>query len=186
MSSASGRTLRVSVIGLSGAGKSTCASMIEEFARERGLSHTRVKLAAPLYDLQAEVYRTAGAQLAAGAQDQLLMEALAGALRRIRPASLADDFTRRLAGTDADVVINDDLRDPHVDAPALRAQGFRVLRIVCDEGLRQKRLAERGDPTRADASTRELDRIEPDAVLDNGADLDTYRAAVQQVLEGWL
>lgn len=72
------------------------------------------------------------------------------------------------------------------DAPALRAQGFRVLRIVCDEGLRQKRLAERGDPTRADASTRELDRIEPDAVLDNGADLDTYRAAVQQVLEGWL
>ncbi|MGG2459853.1 hypothetical protein ACO0M4_08545 [Streptomyces sp. RGM 3693] len=186
MSTAPRPALRVSVIGLSGVGKSTCASMIEEFARQRGLAHTRVKLAKPLYDLQAEVYRTAGAELPDGAQDQILMEALAGALRRIRPASLADDFTRRLAGTDADLVINDDLRDPHVDAPILRAQGFRVLRIVCDEDLRQKRLAERGDPTRAESSTRELDLIEPDAVLDNGAGLDAYRTAVHQVLGSWL
>ena len=64
-----------------------------------------------------------------------------------------------LAGTSADVVINDDLRDPHVDAPLLRRHGFRVLRITCDESVRQARLAGRGDPTLADRSTAQLHLI---------------------------
>ncbi|TQK51138.1 dephospho-CoA kinase [Streptomyces sp. SLBN-118] len=179
-------TLRVSIVGLAGAGKSTCATLIEEFARDKGLSHARVKLAKPLYDLQAEVYRTAGATLNAGAQDQILMEALADAMRRIRPESIADDFVARLSEVDADLVVNDDLRDPHVDAPALREHGFRVLRITCDEELRQKRLAGRGDPSRADGSTRQIDLIEPDAVIDNGAGLDEYRTAVHEILGSWL
>ncbi|MFF1463152.1 AAA family ATPase [Streptomyces sp. NPDC058330] len=178
--------LRVSVVGLAGAGKSTCASLIEEYARDKGLAHTRIKLAAPLYDLQDEVYRRAGAVLREGAQDQVLMEALADAMRRIRPDSLVADFTVRLAGTDADLVVNDDLRDPHVDAPALRGHGFRVLRITCDEEVRRQRLAGRGDPSRADRSTREIDLITPDAVIDNGADLDTYRSAVHTLLGSWL
>ncbi|MCX4721155.1 hypothetical protein [Streptomyces virginiae] len=178
--------LRVCVVGLAGAGKSTCASLIEEFARDKGLSYARVKLAKPLYDLQEQVYRAALGTLREGAQDQILMEALADAMRRIRPDSLADDFTRRLMGVDADLIVNDDLRDPYVDAPALRAEGFRVLRIVCDEDLRQQRLAKRDDPSRADGSTRQLDLIEPDAVIDNGAGLEEYRNAVHQVLGSWL
>ncbi|WP_069768126.1 AAA family ATPase [Streptomyces sp. LUP30] len=178
--------LRIAVVAPAGTGKSTCAGLIAEFAGARGLSHARVKLAAPLYDLQAEVYRRAGAPLAEGAQDQLLMEALADALRRIRPTSLADDFTRRLASAPAQVVVNDDLRDPHVDAPVLRAHGFRVLRVTCDEDVRLKRLAERGDPTRADRSTREIDLITPDAVIDNSGDLDAYRTAVHDLLRSWL
>ncbi|MBB1246011.1 hypothetical protein GL263_21000 [Streptomyces durbertensis] len=180
------RPLRIAVIGLAGAGKSTCATLIEEFARDKGLSHARVKLATPLYDLQAEVYRRAGGSLGEGAQDQVLMEALADAMRRIRPESLADDFTHRLAAVEADLVVNDDLRDPHVDAPALRAHGFRVLRVTCDEELRQTRLAGRGDPSRADRSTREIDLITPDAVLDNGSDLHTYRSDVHELLGSWL
>ncbi|KUN99370.1 AAA family ATPase [Streptomyces caeruleatus] len=178
--------LRISVVGLAGAGKSTCASLIEEFAGDKGLTHTRIKLAEPLYDLQAEVYRRAGGPLADGAQDQILMEALADAMRRIRPDSLAADFTARLTRADADVIVNDDLRDPHVDAPALRGHGFRVLRITCDEELRRERLAGRGDPSRADRSTREIDLITPDAVIDNGAGLDEYRAAVHELLGSWL
>ncbi|AEN10092.1 MULTISPECIES: AAA family ATPase [unclassified Streptomyces] len=178
--------LRISVVGLAGAGKSTCASLIEEYARDKGLAHARIKLAAPLYDLQDEVYRRAGAVLREGAQDQVLMEALADAMRRIRPDALVADFTARLAGTDADLVVNDDLRDPHVDAPALRGHGFRVLRITCDEEVRRQRLAGRGDPSRADRSTREIDLITPDAVIDNGADLDTYRSAVHTLLGSWL
>ncbi|MGW4894274.1 AAA family ATPase [Kitasatospora sp. NPDC004240] len=179
-------SLRVCVVGLAGVGKSTSATLIEEFARAKGLTHARVKLAKPLYDLQEQVYRAAGATLRADAQDQVLMEALADAMRRINPASLADDFTRRLAATDADIVVNDDLRDPHVDARALRAQGFRVLRITCDEELRQSRLDGRDDPTRADRSTREIDLIEPDAVIVNGAGLDEYRTAVHELLGSWL
>lgn len=178
--------LRVAVVGLAGSGKSTGASLIEEFARDKGLTHARVKLAKPLYDLQAEVYRTAGATLPEESQDQVLMEALADAMRRIRPESLADDFTRRLAAEDAEVVVNDDLRDPHVDAPAVRGQGFRVLRIVCGEELRQQRLAVRGDASRTDGSTRELDLIPSDAVIDNSASLEAYRTAVHEILGGWL
>ena len=180
------RPLLVSVVGLAGAGKSTCAALIEEFARDKGLTHARVKLAKPLYDLQKHVYRTAGGSLRDGAQDQILMEALADAMRRIRPESLAADFVARLSSVDADIVINDDLRDPHVDAPVLRGHGFRVLRITCDEQVRQVRLVGRGDPSRADRSTRELDLIEPDAVIDNGAGLDAYRSAVHELLGSWL
>ncbi|MEU1122629.1 hypothetical protein ABZ371_03355 [Streptomyces sp. NPDC005899] len=181
-----GPSLRIAVVGLTGTGKSTCASLVEEYARVKGLTHARIKLAKPLYDLQEQVYRAAGAVLGEGAQDQVLMEALAGAMRRIRPDSLAADFTARLAGTDARLVVNDDLRDPHVDAPALRGQGFRVLRVTCDEDLRRKRLAGRGDLSHADGSTREIDLITPDAVIDNSRDLDTYRSAVHTLLGSWL
>ncbi|MCT9008516.1 hypothetical protein ACWGKW_22495 [Streptomyces sp. NPDC054766] len=179
-------SLRITVVAPAGTGKSTCAGLIEEFARARGISHARVKLATPLYDLQAEVYRRAAVPLAEGVQDQILMEALADAMRRINPTSLADDFTARLASVRARVVVNDDLRDPHVDAPVLRGHGFRVLRITCDEDIRLKRLAERGDPSRADRSTREIDLIEPDAVIDNSGDIAACRTAVHDLLRSWL
>ncbi|GAA0931668.1 AAA family ATPase [Nonomuraea longicatena] len=181
-----GGVLRVAVIGLAGSGKSTTASLLEEAATAAGLSHARVKLAKPLYDLQDSVYVAAGRAVGAGAQDQVLMEDLADNLRRINPRALVDDFTVRLNTVDADVIVNDDLRDPQVDAVALRALGFRVVRVRCDEDLRQKRLAERRDPTRADRSTRRLEEIEADLELDNSGDLDGHRAAVRDLLEGWL
>jgi hypothetical protein len=178
--------LRLAVIGLSGCGKSTTAGLIGRFAAENGLSHGVVKLAKPLYDLQREVYRVAGATLAPGAQDQVLLEQLADTLRRIRPDALAADFLARLKEVDADIVVNDDLRDPDVDAPALRAHGFRVLRVTADPEVRLGRLAERADLTRADRSTARLDLIEPDAVLDNSGSLDELRASLDRLLRSWL
>jgi dephospho-CoA kinase len=178
--------LRLSVIGLAGSGKSTCASLIEDFVAARGLTSTRLKLAKPLYDLQAKVYETAGAPLRAGAQDQVLMEALASALRRIRAKSLVDDFLVRLADADVDVVVNDDLRDPHVDAVALRARGFRVIRVTADPAVRADRLAVRADLTRSDRSTDQLDLIRPDAVIDNSGGLAAFRDAVHRLVGGWL
>ncbi|MFJ2609204.1 hypothetical protein ACIQOU_01075 [Streptomyces sp. NPDC091279] len=170
--------LRIAVIGHSGSGKSTCAGVLREHAAEHGLSFARIPLARPLYELQDRVYATAGAPLRPGAQDQVLMEDLAGHLRRLNPRALADDFAARLARCPADLVVNDDLRDPLVDAPALRALGFSIIRITCDERLRGTRLAARSDLTRADASTRDLDLITPDIVLDNSADLAAYRSAI--------
>jgi len=178
--------MRLAIIGLAGCGKSTTAGLVAEFAAERGLTCSTVKLAKPLYDLQAQVYRRSGVELADGVQDQVLMEALADAMRRINPRSLADDFLARLGATDADVVLNDDLRDPHVDAKALREGGFRVLRVTASPDVREKRLAGRGDTSRADKSTSQLDLIEPDAVLDNSGSLDEHRAAVRDLVGGWL
>lgn len=178
--------LRVSVVGLAGVGKSTCASLIAEFAHDQGLSHAVVKLAKPLYDLQEQVYRRSGAALNAGAQDQVLMEHLAEAMRRLRPTSIVDDFLARLDETTADVIVNDDLRDPDHDAPGLTGRGFRILRITCDEDVRQKRLAARGDPSLADRSTRQIDRIPPDAVIENLGSLGEYRDRVHAVLRSWM
>ncbi|HEV2378151.1 MAG TPA: hypothetical protein VGS19_39050 [Streptosporangiaceae bacterium] len=179
------QALRVAVVGLAGCGKSTCAGLVEDFARDNRRSYQRVKLAKPLYDLQEAVYGVAGVPLQPGSQDQLLMEALADALRRIRPESIVDDFAWRLGQTSADIVINDDLRDPFVDAPRLRQMGFRVLRVTCQEDIRQQRLAERGDLTRSDASTGRLDLIEPDAVIDNSYDLESCKSAVYKFLREW-
>jgi dephospho-CoA kinase len=178
--------LRLSVIGLTGAGKSTFASIAESLAEERGLSHSRIKLAKPLYDLQARVYETAGVPLRPGDQDQILMEALADCMRRIRPRSLVDLFLDQLTATDADVVINDDLRDPHVDAVILREHGFRFVHVRAAPQVRAARLAARCDLTRSERSTEELPLITPDAVVDNNYDLAAYKAEIQRLVGGWL
>lgn len=181
-----GDVLRLAVIGTTGSGKSTLAGMVEQLCDDKGLTHTRIKLAQPLYDLQAEVYRFAGAKLAEGAQDQMLMEDLADALRRINPRTLVDQFAKRLAMTRARVVINDDLRDPDVDAPALRAAGFRIVRVKASEAVRAGRLRARSDLTRSERSTTRIDRIEPDAVLTNDSGLKEYSAMVGELIGEWL
>lgn len=181
-----GGVLRLSVIGLTGAGKSTFAATVERLAEERGLTHRRIKLAKPLYDLQKCVYDKAGVPLRPGDQDQILMEALAGAMRRIRSRSLADLFLAELAATDADVVINDDLRDPHVDAVVLREHGFRIVRVRARPETRAVRLDARGDLTRSECSTDELSLIRPDVVIDNDGDLASYDDAVRRLVGAWL
>lgn len=176
--------LRIAVIGHSGSGKSTCATVLRDYAAAQGLRFARIALARPLYRLQDRVYAVAGMRPRAGAQDQVLMEDLASHLRRLNPRALADDFATQLADCSADLVVNDDLRDPVVDAPALRELDFWILRITCQEQVRLSRLAARAELTRSDGSTRDLDLdlIEPNMVIDNSGDLDTYRSAIHHVV----
>lgn len=178
--------LRVAVIGLAGSGKSTLAGQIEELGLERGLVTERIRLAQPLYDLQGQVYRVAGVPIAPYDQDQSLMEDLADALRRIRKEALLDHFLRSLSSASADIVLNEDLRDPHVDAPALRAAGFKVVRVAAPEPHRVARLAARRDISRSERSTAELDLIEVDARLDNDGDLAELREHAHCLLESWV
>jgi len=168
------------VFGLSGSGKTTFARSLAEAARERGLTSERVKLAAPLYQLQDVVYAAAGAPPTDGRQDQILMESLASHLRRINPRALVDNFLLRLAQTNADVVINDDLRDPYVDAPVLRDHGFVLIQIVSPADLRTTRLASRGDLSvdPVAASSSHIDALQPAMVVVNdGSPEDLMRQA---------
>lgn len=176
---------RICLIGHTGAGKSTTAGLLADALAARGRRVEVVKLAEPLYRLQGEVYRVAGRPIEHYAQDQLLLEALATHLRRISASALVDDFVRRLDAVRADVVLNDDLRDPWTDWPALRQLGFRVVRVVASRETRAARLAGRGDVASLldSASTAELDRIEPDELLENEGSLAELRAAVERLAE---
>jgi dephospho-CoA kinase len=180
-----GSSLRVSVVGLTGSGKSTTADLLKRSLARRGLTVGVVKLAEPLYRLQQAVYATAGVAIEPGDQDQVLLETLARELRRISPTSLVDDFMRRLRATDADVVINDDLRDTVVDYPALRDAGFRVLRVRAPEDVRLARLGQRSDLTVVanSTTTARIDEIEPDAVIVNDGTREELAEAVERVLE---
>ncbi len=166
---------RIVLYGFTGCGKSTSAAILCELARKRGLTVEIVKLAEPLYRLQHAFYAAAG--LAdGGAQDQALLEVIARELRRLSPTSLVDDFLRRLDEATADVVVNDDLRDPYVDYPVLQRDGFRFVRLVCAEDVRRRRLAGRGDLSTVveSATTVELDAIAPDHVVDNSINDRTH------------
>jgi len=176
--------MRLSIIGYTGCGKSTVSKMIQSrFVRE-GKRAEVVKLAYPLYALQQEFYRTAGVNLEFWDQDQVLLETIATHLRRISPTSLVSNFMERLAAVTSDVVINDDLRDPHVDYPALRDEGFRFIRVTCDESVREKRLGYRQDRTTVlrSSTTSRLDLISPHAIIDNSGSLNELERKVEDTL----
>lgn len=175
------RQLRVSLIAPSGAGKSTVAGLLKSAFESSGLSVQILKLAAPLYQLQAGFYRECRVDLAAGRQDQHLLEVIATEMRRIAPQSLVLHFGERLAGADADVVLNDDLRDDQTDWPWLRRNGFTVVRVVAGAALRKQRLEGRGDLTLVKDSPLDAQtaRIREDCTITNEESLDALRAQVQ-------
>jgi hypothetical protein len=161
---------------------------LKTYFEEQGASVTILKLAKPLYHLQQEFYRIAGISIQEHDQDQVLLEMIASQLRRISSTSLIDDFSRRLAETSSDVIINDDLRDPHIDYPALKNMAFKFMRIHCPEPIRQKRLYRRGDLSMVVHSTTSagIDLISPDWIIENVGDFADLRAkviaAVSQIL----
>lgn len=176
--------MRIAFFGRSGAGKTTAAALLAGWCDAVGISSQRVTLADPLYRLQREVYGVAGHPVSADAQDQLLLEDLARHLRRINPGALVEDFLHRLGEARAQVIVNTDLRDPHVDAPALRAEGFRLVRIHCEDRLRLARQAARGDLTTHpdEPSASGIDEIRPDATVDNSGTRDQLRQQVEHLM----
>lgn len=173
--------LRLSLVAPSGSGKSSTAAFMLERCAALGLRARIVKLAEPLYALQQQFYRVAGIDIDRFAQNQKLLEDIATHLRAIRPDVLVRDFFRRLESDDADVVINDDLRDMNTDLPALRRAGFVTVRISATREVAARRLGLRRDlqtqrDSRLDAAVL---GIMPDHVLVNdGDDLQDYRRRV--------
>jgi dephospho-CoA kinase len=168
------------LVAPSGSGKSTTAQLIRDWLLARGHTVEVVKLAEPLYRIQAMFYAEAGIALTPETQDQKLLESVATHLRTIHARALADGFLRRLAASRADVVINDDLRDDRIDWPALREAGFRVVKVAARAEVRVQRLAERNDLSVVKDSPLDLQmaRIEADYVLTNNGSLGALEVQV--------
>jgi len=175
------KQLRISLIAPSGAGKSTVAGLLESAFEQSGRTVQILKLAAPLYQLQAGFYRECGVALKTGQQDQHLLEVIATEMRRIAPQSLVRHFGERLAGNSADVVINDDLRDDQTDWPWLQRNGFTVVRVAAGAALRNQRLQARGDLSLVQNSplNAQIARIREDHTVTNEGSLGALRVQVE-------
>jgi predicted nucleic acid-binding protein len=177
--------LRLCFIGLSGAGKSTSAKIVREWARSAQLDVAAIKLAKPLYDIQAIVYRYAGRPPPGSRQDQLLMVDIARHLRRINNRALVDVFTAEVLRSNAHVVVNDDLKDFETDYPVLRSLGFIFIRLWSEEGERLRRLSRRDDLALADErSLWQFDAMAADYTLENSHnDLREFTGRMRGVLD---
>lgn len=139
---------RFALYGKPGAGKSTFTrNLVEEF-EERAIPTLTVKIAAPLYELQAVIYAMAGRpMLDSGRQDGKLLADLGSHLRRINSEALTTAFTARIRQAEQcfpdAVLLCDDLRAS--DLAAVTELGFATVRISACEKIRQTRKAERGD-----------------------------------------
>lgn len=79
---------RLALYGRPGAGKSTFAGMLLEELRAEGVLSRRLRVGAPLYELQALIRAAAGRPLVSGdEQDGRLLNLLGAEMRRINPAS---------------------------------------------------------------------------------------------------
>lgn len=161
--------IKLSIVAPSGSGKSTAANYLREHFTQLGLNVQVLKLAAPLYRLQERFYSEACTVLNPGAQDQKLLEQVAGQLRAINRFALVKAFAQVLENTSADVVINDDLRDDETDWPYLMENGFKVIKIVTDPHKRQQRLESRKDMSviHDSALDVQIERIHGDFTLAN-------------------
>lgn len=178
------QAVAVALFGLPGAGKTTSGRcFLESFSRS-GFTCTNVKIAEPLYELQAHVYEISGHPLVSHyAQDGPLLQDLGLHVRRIDAHALLRHFTRRLETWLASVdepcaCICDDVRAP--DAEHLRSLGFRFVEVTAPDHVRAARRAQRGDRARA-ADEHQLEArpaIEADLSIDNSGTLDQLRTNV--------
>ncbi|MEV0830194.1 AAA family ATPase [Nonomuraea rubra] len=138
---------RIALFGLPGAGKSTFATLLVEEFDKAAISAAIVKIGAPLYELQSLIHTLAGQPLlSASQQDGLLLNDLAGHLRRINPAVLTDLFAARVTSAAPGTgLVCDDLRAPDVDA--VEQLGFVLVEVQAPEAVRQARKQRRGDLT---------------------------------------
>ncbi len=178
--------LKIALVAASGSGKSTAAGFIVSRLAELGLTAGIYKLAQPLYEIQASIYRRAGREIELYQQDQALLETIASEMRRINPESLVQDFLRRIAEATEDVIVNDDLRDSEVDYPALRAEGFQFVKISAQRRVRLARLHHRQDLASLTRTPLDdaIECIEPNWLLVNdSSQLDHFAAGVHHLVD---
>lgn len=177
-------SIKLSVIGKSGVGKSTFSETAKKYFADKGENAKIVKLSDPLYLLQHHFYEIAYLNIQDYTnQDQILMEKIADTLRELSPSSLVNNFSEKVNSLKCDVIINDDLRDPYVDAKYFLENNFIIIRIESDEKIRLSRLKARNDISRTDKSTENLDLIPVNFSICNNGDMQEYRNKIYTLLE---
>ncbi len=189
--------VRMALFGAPGSGKSTTCSMIGQYCAEHRIPFAQLRLADPLYEAQAAIYRIAGVKLDDFyQQDGELLNFLGYYLRKLNPTVLTDRFAARLLQEEAQlvssplpmaVVVCSDLRP--ADAAALEALGFLLIRVVADRLILERRRRERGDrslgslthPTEAG-----MDELVADHLIENNATLEELRVRVDALMAGVL
>lgn len=181
--------LNIALTGLPGAGKSTSSSLFIGELAKRGFEPQVVKLAAPLYDVQASFYSRMNSALPEGQQDGQLLNFLGGHYRKASPTFLVRDLAWRCDAArirGAKAVICDDARP--LDLDDLRALGFKIMRITVPEDLRVARKKARGDKFAGrDDHPSELaaqSGLPPaDFIIDNSGNLEDLAAKVKQAVD---
>lgn len=180
-----GSQIRLALVASSGSGKSTTASLLKDAFNQRGLSVSIEKLAQPLYSLQRAYFNELMQSIEADAQHQLLMEKIADNLRMLNPRALVEHLFTRLKDNHAQVILTDDLRDKQTDWPALVEQGYTVIRVRCDEGVRRRRLNDRHDLHSQFVSEldEDINTIKSHFTLDNNSDMSQLRVVVGELVD---
>lgn len=115
--------IRISFVGSSNAGKTTCA-MLATMAR---VPSARLSVAQPIHDVVSQVYIAAGLVPPAniGIQDGRLAEEVRALLFDLNPTVLVDSFHRRIELLQEVPVFNDDCRMAMFEH--LSSYGFRFV-----------------------------------------------------------
>lgn len=179
------KQLRLALVGSSGSGKSTTASLIKNGLEKKGLSVKIEKLATPIYNLQNAYFNEMGVSVPPQSQHQKLMEKIASNLRMMDSNSIVSHLFLRVAESKSDVILTDDLRDKSVDWPALVSKGYHIIRVKCSEDLRLQRLENRKDLQTQKRSHLDLgiNAIKEDFTIDNSGDIKDLGAEVDLLIE---
>lgn len=183
--------IKIALYGDNAAGKTTSAILLFEICSDLGIDVETIRMAAPLYELQAQVYSSAKRPLAnPNQQDERLLSILASELRRINPRALHDYVAdsicaaSRRGNADDVVFLVEDSRP--IDRSILKEFGFCFVHIWADSPTRERRIRSRGDIALDTFNASDMTTIENDDVVKNTSDLLSLRNELSSVLQNTL
>jgi cytidine deaminase len=179
--------LRLALVGRPGAGKSTAAKFITEWAEQTGKTSQTCSIAGPLYDMQQAFRSRLGRSESSSSQDGSLLNFFGSHFRMVEPEFLMQDFQRRLCvqylDARPDLIVCDDARP--LDIETLRMLGFTFILVEAPDELRLSRKAQRADETNGDdghITERGLEDLAPDFRLQNSANLSDFQSMIADTL----
>jgi len=162
--------MRICFIAPSSYGKSTAVGIIQKHFNSQN-----IKIAKPLYDLQAYFYYFIEKEIG-DTQDGELLQFLGNKIRKENPAFLLDSFYQQVLNSNNAIITNDDCRPP--DYLFLKEMGFIFIKI---NGFKRKR----GDYVLADEKNK-LEwqcELSCDYELDNTSTLEDYEKNILNLLK---